>query len=77
MTDMLAPSASLLVKLGSIAVHADEFTSPDGHEFDLTAMRGLLNDPEVVEWLAKMTAAALVPVKRNARDEWPTKSSFA
>jgi hypothetical protein len=61
---MLKPRAALLVKLGSIAVHADEFTSPDG--FDLTAMRGLLNDPEVIEWLAKMTAAAFVPVKRKS-----------
>ena len=65
MTEAFKPSVPLLVKLGSIAVHADEFTSPHSHQFDLTALRQLLDDPEVVEWLATMTKGAFLPVKRN------------
>jgi hypothetical protein len=55
---------SLLCKLGSIAVHADELTSPSGHEFDLAVLKGLLIDPEVVAWMAGMRKASFLPVKR-------------
>lgn len=61
----LQPSVGLLVKLGSIAVHADEFTSPRGHEFDLQAMKQLLADPDVVAWIAAGTKAAMLPLKRS------------
>lgn len=61
----LQPSVGLLVKLGSIIVHADEFTSPGGHEFDLHAMKTLLADPEVAAWLKAGTAAAMLPHKRT------------
>lgn len=60
----LAPSVSLLVKLGSIAVHADELLSPNCHHFDVAAMRSLLEDSEVVEWLQQMQKTAFLPVKR-------------
>jgi len=60
----LEPSARLLCKLGSIIVHADEFVSPRGHAFDREAMRGLLSDSEVVEWLKMMDRLALLPVRR-------------
>lgn len=65
----IALNLSLLVKLGSIAVHADELTtmSPNavrGHEFDKQVIRQLLADPEVSEWLAAMAKDALLPVKR-------------
>lgn len=63
--DITHPAISLLCKLGSIAVHAEEFVSPDGHHFDLTALRGLMADPEVAEWLKGMQAAAFLPVKRR------------
>lgn len=46
---MLNPPPALLCKLASIAVHADEFTSPDGHQFDLDALKSALADPDVVE----------------------------
>ena len=62
---VMRPSMSLLCKLGSIVVHADEGLSNDGHPFDLTALRGLLGDPEVVAWLKGMQAAAFLPVKRK------------
>lgn len=59
------PPISLLCKLASIAVHADEFLSPDGHDFDRDALQSALADPEVKEWLAEMSKAALAPRKRN------------
>lgn len=62
---MMNPSPALLVKLGSIIVHFDEFTSLGGHEYDLHAARQLLADPEVAEWIAAMTKAAMLPQKRT------------
>lgn len=64
MSDVLKPSVSLLVKLGSLAVHADELISPDGHAFDRQAIAGLLNDPEVSMWLKQMDMLAFLPKKR-------------
>jgi len=66
MTDLLKPNLALLCRIASIAVHADELTSPDGHDFDRDAIRSLLADPEVADWLKKMGKAALIPVKRKA-----------
>ena len=61
----LHPRMSLLVKLGSIVVHADEATTPNaGHAFDVSAIRALLGDAEVQQWLAEMRTDALLPVKR-------------
>lgn len=65
--DPLKPSAGLLCKLGSAIVHADEFLSPDGHEFDSTAFRQVLADPEVQDWIRQMTKLAFLPRKRNDR----------
>lgn len=62
--DPLDPDLRLLVKLGSIAVHVDEFLSATGHHVDKTALDGLLKDAEVVEWVAAMTKMAMLPVKR-------------
>lgn len=64
MSDPLKPSASLLVKLGSIAVHAEELTSPGGHAFDKTALDMLLQDPEIAAWRKQMDAMAFLPKKR-------------
>lgn len=64
--EFLQPSVGLLVKLGSIAVHADEFTSSDGHEFDLHTMKQLLTDPDVVAWIGAGTKAAMLPLKRKS-----------
>lgn len=61
---MIRPATSLLCKLGSIMVHAEEFLSPKGHEFDRAALDQLINDPEVREWREEMERAALLPVKR-------------
>lgn len=64
MQDPLKPTATLLIKLGSLAVHAEEFLSPNGHPFDRTSVYMLLNDPEVAEWLQQMDKMAFLPKKR-------------
>jgi hypothetical protein len=61
------PPITLLVKLGSIAVHADEFTGLGGHEFDRTVIRQLLADQEVAEWIDAMIGLAMLPVKREEK----------
>lgn len=61
----LAPPVTVLVKLGSIAVHADEMLSPGGHDFDRVALQGLLADPEILEWLKGMDRMAMIPKKRS------------
>ncbi len=65
MTGLLQPSASLLCKLASIAVHVDEFFSDDGHHLDRSAMLSAARDPEVVEWVEAMASASLAPRKRS------------
>jgi len=62
MDEELKPSLSLLVKLGSIAVHTEELMSPKGHDFDRFALATLLKDAEVVTWIKQM--GCLLPVKR-------------
>lgn len=58
----LKPSLSLLVKLGSIAVHTEEMLSPQGHHFDKDAIQTLLDDSEVKMWIKAM--GSFMPVKR-------------
>ncbi len=60
--DPLQPTLSLLSKLGSITVHAQELLSPGGHDYDLIALKALLQDREVQEWLREMKV--YIPVKR-------------
>ena len=55
---------SLLIKLGSIAVHTEELLGPQGHIFDKSALETLLQDQEVRAWLREMDKLALVPKKR-------------
>lgn len=63
--DALHPAPSLLSKLGSIVVHAEEALSADGHPFDKAAIETLLADPEFIEWRRQMDAMALLPKKRR------------
>ncbi|MFA6118272.1 MAG: hypothetical protein WC729_30075 [Sphingomonas sp.] len=65
MSDSVTISLALAVKLASVAVHAQELLSPDGHNFDRIALERVANDPEVVAWLA--TLGPLAPRKRGGR----------
>jgi len=64
-SDPLNPSTRLLCKLGSIAVHVDEAIGCGGHEFDVIAIRQLVEDNEVLEWIREMGALGLVPAVRS------------
>lgn len=55
---------TLWLKLGCIAVHAEELISPDGHEFDKEALRGLLQDAEVRRFLDAPKNKVYFPRKR-------------
>lgn len=61
--DPLKPRLELLMKLGSIAVHTDELLSPGGHNYDMEALKPMLRDPEVREWIKDM--GVYLPVKRR------------
>lgn len=63
--DALIPSPKLLITLGSIAVHVEEFFSPDGHPIDKIAIEQLLKDKELQEWIGEMSKMAFLPIKRR------------
>jgi len=65
MGTFLNPTASVLAKLASIAVHAEEMLSADGHQFDRLALQTLLNDPEVLAFLEAGRHLAMIPEKRS------------
>lgn len=60
----VSPPITVVIKLGSIARHVEELLGPSGHSFDKVALAGLLNDPEVREWMAAADELALLPVIR-------------
>ena len=55
---------SLLTKLGSAVVHADEYLSPSTHPYDLAAFKQLIEDQEVQDFMTTMRSMALLPVRR-------------
>lgn len=65
MIDVYAPPVRLLAKLGSIIVHVEEGSGAGGHQFDWSAIRSLLADREVQDWIEVMGKHGLVPVKRR------------
>lgn len=66
MSTPMKPNQGLLMRLGSIIVHFEEYVETDIHT-DLKAAQALLEDPEVVTWFKEMRAKALLPVKRIQR----------
>lgn len=58
------PTLALLVKLGSLAVHYQELTGPNGHGFDRRAIETLEQDEEVKAWFEAMNKSAMLPVMR-------------
>jgi len=63
--DVLKPTPTLLIKLGSLIVHYEEWTSQHGHELDKAAIDGLMGNEDVKEWLDGMNKMAFLPSKRN------------
>ena len=61
-TDLLKPSLKILTALGSIAIHVEEAMSGNGHNFDVIAIKTLLHDADLRQWIKDM--GALMPVKR-------------
>lgn len=66
MSTPMKPNQGLLMKLGSIIVHLEEYIETDIHT-DLKAAQSLISDAEVVTWLKEMTAKGLLPMKRSQR----------
>lgn len=60
--DPLAPDLPLLMKLGSIVVHAEELISPKGHLVDRAAITALLANDDVKQWVKDM--GVYLPLKR-------------
>lgn len=50
---VIFPSLSLQAKLGSLTVHVEEFFSL-GHPYDVAAIKSILDDEEVKQWLARI-----------------------
>jgi hypothetical protein len=63
MTDPLTPSIQILISLGSIAVHVEEYLSPGGHPVDLETIKSLLSDPNLQDWIKDM--GVYLPLKRD------------
>lgn len=63
--DPLKPSPSLLIKIGSAMIHAEEMieTKFKNAEFDVPAFRTVAEDPDVVEWVKAM--GPMLPRKRS------------
>jgi hypothetical protein len=62
MADPLKPELPLLMKLGSIIVHAEEMISPAGHAVDREALKALLANEDVQQWIKEM--GVFLPLKR-------------
>lgn len=65
-------SFGLAVILGSLTVHIEEMldsNDPSTRPFDEAAIRTLLADSELKQWLGKMDKMALLPVKRAVPTE--------
>lgn len=56
-------SLSLLVKLGSLVVHLQEWDEGNGAQGDWDAVCALVDDQEIADWLATF-GPALLPEKR-------------
>lgn len=55
---------TLRLKLGSLVVHCEEATGNNAHDFDLHAIAGLIQDPEVRLFIEETAKMGILPVKR-------------
>lgn len=60
LSDPLTPAPSLIAKVGSILVHVEEGAGADGHHYDWIAVRSLLADREVQDWLDGLRRHAML-----------------
>ena len=58
------PTPTLLISLGSLIVHYEEWTSQKGHDNDKIAIDSIRNQPDVKEWFEQMSNSAFLPLKR-------------
>lgn len=72
MNDPLHPPVTVLIKLGSALVHAEEAVAEvqrGGYaaalQFDIPAFESVRRDAEVEEWMLAMAEMAFLPVKRS------------
>ena len=65
-TNPMRPSATLLIKIGSAMIHAEEMieTRFKNLDFDLPAFKTVSEDPEVRAWVRAM--GPMLPHKRGA-----------
>jgi hypothetical protein len=61
---VLEPSPELLIALGSMIVHYEEFLSDKGNPVDLVVINDLRNQSIVKEWMDGMAEMAFLPLKR-------------
>lgn len=61
----LNPTLSLLSKLGSLAVYAEEMLGHEYHASERAAIQSLLEDEEVQQWLKEMHQLSLIYRKRK------------
>lgn len=64
-TAIIHPPMAVLVALGSLAVHIEEYLSKDGHPNDKIAIQSLLAGAELRAFLRDMDRLAFLPKKRN------------
>lgn len=55
---------TLRLKFGSIVVHCEEALSSNAHDFDLHAIAGLIQDPEIRRFMEETGKMGILPVKR-------------
>jgi hypothetical protein len=61
------PALSLLVKLGGLLIHAEEFMEPGGSPLDLVEFKQGMKDADVQNWIREGVGMALLPLKRSIR----------
>lgn len=67
MSRLTDPGLKVLVKLASIAVHVEEYLSPDGHPFDRVALEQLLKEEDLQAYMGELAKAGFLPVTRARR----------
>lgn len=60
----IQPSKEVLIKLGSLVVHIEEYLSEKSSEYDKITIQALLADQDLQDWVSKLDELALVPKKR-------------